>query len=174
MMKVLSPDYLAGHADEVEPRFFLAKNIKAVLVDLDNTLAPVNEHEPRPQFLPWVERLKEAGLAVFIASNNHGERVATFARILGVEAAPMLAKPFKTRLLKWCKKKGFAPHEVALLGDQVYTDIIAAKRAKILCVLTEPLSVVDGHFTHVGRALDRRARKKIAKEGKIPHWRDAC
>jgi NagD protein len=79
--------------------------------------------------------LKNAGLGVAIASNNHAPRVELFNQKLGVFATCESKKPFAKSVKAACKHFGVKPEETAVIGDRIYTDLEMARRAKIPGVL---------------------------------------
>ncbi len=167
-MKAFLPTYLASNARLIKPSFYKKIGKKVILFDLDNTLDPVDILEPSSDTVSFIEALLEEGLKVYVASNNTGKRVARYAGKLGVEATSGLLKPFPFKLRKWLKKKGYKKEEVILVGDQIFTDVLAAKGAGIEVILTEPLSTRDSVFTFLNRKMEVPIRKKIKKKGLCP------
>lgn len=170
-MALFRPTYTAKSAFDIPPSFYLSLGKKAVLFDLDNTLDPVNVAYPSSKVYELVERLLEAGLKVYVASNNTGKRVKAYCQKLGVESASGLLKPFPWRLKKWIKRNGYAPSELILVGDQLFTDVLASRGAKIDVVLTEPISEIDSVFTFLNRKIEKPIRKKIKRKGLCPEVR---
>ena len=80
-------------------------------------------------------------------------------------------KPFSGKIKKFLKENGYKPEEVMLVGDQLMTDVLAAKGAHIRVVLTEKVVKEDQFTTHFNRLLDRPIRKHLVKKGKMPDWR---
>jgi NagD protein len=50
-------------------------------------------------------------------------------------APVVLGKPEPAMLLDLCARLGLAPHEVAMVGDRIYTDMAMARRAGVVSVL---------------------------------------
>lgn len=172
MNKHFVPTYLSNNVFSINPHFFVAIGKKAVLLDLDNTLDPVDIKEPSERAIAYVEGLKKEGLKVYVASNNTGKRVSTYCEKLNIEAASGLLKPFSFRLKKWIKKTGYKKEEVILVGDQIFTDVLSAKGANIDILLTKPLSPRDSVFTLLNRKLEKPIRDKIKKKKLSKHWEE--
>ena len=85
-MKIHSfvPDMMFDSVFEIKPEMLIERNIRAVVLDIDNTLVTYGVAEPTEEVIAWIETLKSAGLHVAIASNNHEPRVALFNKNLGV------------------------------------------------------------------------------------------
>ena len=70
-------------------------------------------------------------------------------------------------MTKACKKFGLAPSEVAIVGDQLFTDILGGKLKGLKCILTEPIHSESGAFFKLKRKLERIVMKTpVAKEEK--------
>lgn len=145
--------------------YLLSLGIKAVLSDLDNTLDPYKVKSPSPRVFELKERLDGIGIKLFIASNNHSDRVLNYAKELGVEAECMLFKPFARGLKKALKRLNLKPEEALMVGDQIVTDVMAGNGAKIRTILTMPLSDDEPWCTKLNRSLDRPLRKKLYRKG---------
>ena len=72
---------------------------------------------------------------------------------------------------RFLKEKGIQPEEAMLVGDQLMTDVLAAKGAHIRIILTEKIVKEDQFTTHFNRLLDRPIRRHLKKKGKLPDWR---
>jgi len=156
---------------EISMDFFLKNNVKYLLIDLDNTLDSYRLYEPTERAVELIKTIKEAGIVPIVVSNNTGKRVGTYANHLGIEFISSARKPFSGRLKKVLKEKGIKPEEAMLVGDQLITDVLAAKGAHLRVVLTEKIVKEDQFTTHFNRLLDRPIRKHLRKKGKLPDWR---
>jgi HAD-superfamily hydrolase, subfamily IIIA len=164
------PTYLAHSFYEIPASFYLAHGYKNLLLDLDNTLAPYDEKEPNEQTQAKVRELQEAGLHLYIASNNTSKRVSHYAERLGIQALSGLLKPFSFRLKRILKQEGFKPEETILLGDQLMTDIPSANGAKIASILTDKIADHEPWVTRWNRLFEKNKRRKIVTEGLVPYW----
>lgn len=157
---------------EIDIAFFKKLGIKYILTDLDNTLDPNFIKEPEPHAFELKKKLDEAGIQLIIVSNNSGERVHRYARLLGVTAECFMNKPFSGRLKKMMAAHGIAKEEAIMVGDQIQTDVIAANGAGVRAILTEPLSKKEPPWTLFNRLFDRPKRKSMAKKGLLKDWRE--
>jgi len=137
------PDISKDDIYEITPQMFTSRGIKLVLIDVDNTIAPYSRDDADERLLSWAQRIKGAGLALHILSNNHHERPGIFARALGIEYDGSSRKPFTKTLKKVLARYCAAPGEAALIGDQIYTDVLCAKRSGVLAVLVKPIDVTN-------------------------------
>ena len=95
-----------------------------------------------------------------IVSNNSERRVKPFADLLGLDYVARGCKPLTIGMTRACKKFGLAPQQVAIVGDQLFTDILGGKWKGMRSILTEPLHLEDGPFFRFKRGLEKRLMKK--------------
>ena len=77
-MSKLIPDYVFDSIYDITPEVLTAHGVRGVLVDLDGTMASHKAALPPDTLHTFVDRLKDAGIAVLVFSNNHPERVGKF------------------------------------------------------------------------------------------------
>ena len=129
---------------------------RVLLLDADNTLAPWRGAVPDPAAARWVESAKAAGFRLCIASNSDAERLRPLEEALGIPAFPRAGKPLPSGLRRIAREMGAAPDACALIGDQLLTDVLAARLAGMRAVLLEPLDPSrEFTGTRVNRVLER-------------------
>lgn len=157
----LRPDVRAQSVSEVTPESLRARGIDGVLVDLDDTLMSSSASEPALGVLDWLTSLKSAGIGVAILSNGQRDRVAAFARLAGVPAIAMAGKPFASSFRRGLELLGQPPvARTAMIGDQLFTDVLGAKRAGLTTILVRPLSKGKLPHTRLARRLERMLLKE--------------
>ncbi len=145
-MTIPIPDIKRRDIYAIEPKALLDLGVRMVFLDVDNTLMPYGTSTAPPELIGWVNMMKEAGLELFILSNNKGDRPKIFARQLGLGFIGRAQKPKTEKMLSVCREKGFAVEECALIGDQIYTDILCAKRAGAKGILVRPIKFSNPFF----------------------------
>jgi hypothetical protein len=140
----------------IDPEVLWRKGIRGILIDLDNTLVPWRGREVFEDVRAWLEKVKTRGLQVCIISNAaSGSRVAKMADWLNLPYMPRSFKP-RRRGFRWgMQLLGLKVNEVAVIGDQVFTDILGGNRLGALTILVEPLSSRDFISTQVVRLMER-------------------
>ena len=150
----LRPDFCAPRLADV-PLTALG-GARVLLLDADNTLAPWRGAVPDPAAARWVESAKAAGFRLCIASNSDAERLRPLEEALGIPAFPRAGKPLPSGLRRIAREMGAAPDACALIGDQLLTDMLAARLAGMRAVLIEPLDPSrEFTGTRVNRVLER-------------------
>ena len=157
---------------EIEIDFYKRNGITTLFMDLDNTLDSYRAREPKPQTIEYVSELKKNKITPIIISNNKAKRVSGYANLLGVEFLSSARKPFSRRIKAEIVRRNLKKDEVMLVGDQLMTDVLAAKGAGIKVVLTEKLVKEDQWTTHINRLIDRPIRKYHRKRNNLINWRE--
>ena len=171
MCKRFIPYAHAQSIYEIPVDFYKRNNVNLLIIDLDNTLDSYRLHEPTEQAINLIKKIKEAGITPVVVSNNTAKRVGQYASGLQVDYLCSARKPFSGKIRKFLKERNLSPEEVMLVGDQLITDVLAAKGAHIRVVLTEKIVKEDQFTTHFNRLLDRPIRAHLRKKGKLPDWR---
>ena len=150
----LIPDRLYAAYTDITPQMLQSWGIKLLLCDLDYTLAPRSVARPDEQVLGWVQAMQAAGIEVMILSNNRSsERVETFCKDMGITYVGHAGKPAKRGYCEAMAKAGVTEKETAMLGDKLLTDVLGAKRSRVLALMVEPLGGPVGAWNHVLHAL---------------------
>ena len=150
----LIPDRLYAAYTDITPQMLQSWGIKLLLCDLDYTLAPRSVARPDEQVLDWVQAMQAAGIEVMILSNNRSsERVETFCKDMGITYVGHAGKPAKRGYRVAMAKAGVTEKETAMLGDKLLTDVLGAKRSRVLALMVEPLGGPVGAWNHVLHAL---------------------
>ena len=172
MFKRFIPFAHAQSIYEIETDFFKRNGVKTLFIDLDNTLDSYKATEPKERTINKVNSLKDAGITPVIISNNKAHRVSGYANKLGVEFLPSARKPFSKKIKNEIARRGLSNDEVMLVGDQMMTDVLAARGARIRVVLTEKVVKEDQWTTHINRIFDRPIRRYHRKRGNLKDWRN--
>ena len=158
---LLRPNFTFGAVSEVTPQFLRGQGVRAVMVDLDDTLVAAGSSTLGPELTDWFGALKAAQLPVLILSNGSKGRVAQWSYDLGVAGLALVGKPltfaFRRGLKRLCSQAG----ETAMIGDQLFTDVLGANLVGMTSVLVTPLS--PGALLHT--KLLRRLEARLLKGG---------
>jgi len=135
----LTPQYSFTELTDISPAFLESLGIDFLMLDMDNTIAAYDEHSPSDRIMQWAERMKDSGIALYIVSNSARKaRVGSFSKALGVGAVMSARKPSRKGLLRAITAAGFQTENSALVGDQIFTDTLAANRAGVVSIIVKP------------------------------------
>lgn len=160
-------EYYASVLD-IDPKALLARGIKGVLLDVDNTLMPRTDTQVPAKMAAWVKSCQEAGLATLVLSNSFQERVTCAVRQLGCEFVGKAMKPLPAGYRRAQELLGLGPGELCMVGDQTYTDILGANLAGIHSILVLPLGKVELWHTRVFRLVERILLLGMHPKGEFP------
>ena len=161
------PDFMFEKFDDITPEFLKEQNIKYLLIDIDNTLAPYEEALPNERVTDWFRMLEESGIKSVLVSNNDEERVQLFNSRLGLPAFSNCKKPSPRRLKKYADSIGAVLSETSALGDQIFTDVWGAKKMGARAIMVPPIHDKKNLFFKTKRLLEKpfiRKYKKIHEE----------
>ncbi|MBE6837486.1 MAG: YqeG family HAD IIIA-type phosphatase [Ruminococcus sp.] len=136
---IFKPTYVFDKVKDIEPEFLKTRGIKALLLDLDNTLTTHNNPIPPQDSLDWIEKMKNAGIEMMIVSNNCAERVIPFAEKLGLPFTERGLKPLPRGYSQAMKKLDLKKNQVAAVGDQIFTDVLGANLKGIRSFFVFPI-----------------------------------
>lgn len=164
MKNMMMPHYMFKTYDEISPEFLLSLGVKAVLSDVDNTLAPYEQSEPDEKLTAWIKSLSNAGITIAFISNNEKERIELFNRTLGAPAYWKSGKPFKKSLLRAMADLGTDKTNTVMLGDQLLTDAWAGNAAGLKVIIVPPIKDKLNLFFRFKRLLEKGTVKRFKKK----------
>ena len=152
---LFKPTFALKTVLEITPEFLNKIGVKALILDLDNTLTTHNNPKPAVGVCEWIKEMKKAGIKLLIVSNNHAPRVIPFAKMLKLDFIPEGAKPLPRGYNIAVKKFGLPKSQVCAVGDQIFTDVMGANLAGIKSVFVYPIELEDSVFFKVKRAVEK-------------------
>ena len=145
---------------DVNYEYLKKKKIKVIIFDLDNTIITVSEEVPNDKVKDLFKKLSK-DFKIFIASNNKKERVRRIGKHMDVHSFYSVVKPTKKLRKLLLKKYDVKMDEVAIIGDQVVTDIFMGNRLNMYTILVDPLGEKDLKITYFNRWLEKKIMKRI-------------
>lgn len=152
---VLRPKLVVETLTDVDSTMLRTRGIRGVLVDMDDTLVASDDDRIPEAHAGWVRTLIREGFAVALLSNGEPARVARMAAELDVEGLSLSGKPFPWAYRRGLDVLGLPAASVAMVGDQVFTDVFGANLAGMTSVLVRPLSAGKWLHTRLARHLER-------------------
>lgn len=119
-----------------------SRGIRVLFADLDNTLARYSERTPSPELRRWAGRLEEQGIVLFVLSNSRkATRADEFCTSLGIPYLKHAGKPKRGGFQRAMELNQASPEECAIVGDQIFTDILGGNRSNVYSILVHPLAI---------------------------------
>ena len=139
------------------------KEIKVLILDVDNTLIDYYENLSE-EVQEWAKNLRGQGVKLYILSNsNKKEKVEKVAKTLEIPYKNFAMKPFKKGFLQIQKEIEESPEHIAVIGDQIFTDILGGNRCKMFTILVEPINPKDYWYTAWKRPIENKIKSKMNK-----------
>lgn len=158
-MRMLIPDVVVTSAHDATPELLASHGVSAVMVDLDDTLIASNAigagASISGETREWLAELRAAGLPVVLLSNGQRLRVEECCRELGVEGFHLAGKPFWWAFRRGLQRLGHPASKTAMIGDQLFTDVLGANLTGMFSILVRPLSPGKLPHTRAARYIER-------------------
>lgn len=132
------PHIRLSDVTQITPDLLRQNGIRGLLLDIDGTLMQTRDSMPASPVLDWMRRMKENGILLYILSNNkHHGRVKAFAESQSLPWQYLARKPRRKGFRQAFRETGIAPGQLAVVGDQIFTDMWGARRNGCLGILVE-------------------------------------
>ena len=163
-MLSIYPDAYFNKVEEITIQFLLKNKIKSLILDMDNTLINYKQEMPK-EIEIWLKELKGQGIKLYILSNtNNKEKILKVANKLEIPYKKFAKKPLKSGFLKVQKELKHEPKQIAVVGDQIFTDIIGGNRCGMFTILVDAIDEKDFWYTAWKRPIETKIKEKIKKQ----------
>lgn len=161
-MNILYPKIYIKKVEDITIQMLIKNKIKLIILDVDNTLIDYSK-KLSESIIQWAKEMKGQGIKLYILSNtNDKEKVKNIANKLDIPYKSFAMKPFKIGFKKIQKETKINSENIAVVGDQIFTDIIGGNRSKMFTILVEPRDKEkDYWYTAWKRPIERKIKNKI-------------
>ncbi len=122
---------------------------RLLLFDIDNTLLPYKKDVPSSEIVQLLHKIKSIGFDVCLVSNTWPWKAKKIGKALGVPSYGFSFKPMTFHIMKAVGKNDL--FKTLFIGDQIFTDVLGAKRCNIHCILVDPLDTYESIVTMFNR-----------------------
>ena len=155
MRQLLVPDQHLDSVFDIDVDHLESMGIKGLITDMDNTLVPWSDRSVYPRLTDFFAELKRRGFKLYMISNNSLEKGGELASALDIPAIWYAVKPRRKAFLRALSEMNLAPDEVAIVGDQLFTDVLGGNRLGLHTILVTPISEKEFIWTKLMRFLER-------------------
>ena len=138
----LIPDLILPALTDLTPQLLRARGIGLLLMDFDNTIVPYTTDVPTEPMQRWLREMQESGIRLCVVSNSKKPHVQVFCREYGLACITHAKKPFQRGICAAKEQYGLPPAQMALVGDQIYTDVLGANCGGLMSILVR---AIDNH-----------------------------
>ena len=163
---ILYPDYYCNKVTDITPELLQKNNIKGLILDVDNTLIDFDRNLV-DGVEKWITQIKENKIKCIILSNsNKVDKVKMVAQTLDLPYIYFATKPLKRGFRKAKEQLQLENENIAVIGDQIFTDVLGANRTKMFSILVNPVAEKDIWITKLKRPLEEAIVKSYVKRQK--------
>lgn len=164
----LKADWVCDSVYDLKAAELADKGITLLLADLDNTLVPYGVPVATDEVRIWNEELKTAGVTLFVLSNNrHADRPRIFCEDTDIPFIGHAGKPKTHSFYKAMERMGAKPEQTAIVGDQIFTDVLGGNRAGVTTILVKPIRLAGNPGRYVRYAAELPFRALSGRGGKL-------
>lgn len=161
MLELLRPDLYVESLNQIPLVDLRKRGIKGLIIDLDNTITEWNRDMVHPEITRWLSALPEHGIGVCLVSNNGEQRVNKVANSLGIACVFKAGKPRRRAFRQAMSLMGTKQDNTAVIGDQIFTDVLGGNRLGLYTILVVPLNRREFVGTRLVRQVERLVLKKL-------------
>jgi HAD superfamily phosphatase (TIGR01668 family) len=166
MLHLLTPHIQVDSVGELTPQRLRQWGLRALLLDVDCTLTRYRRSEVAPEVAAWIEELRTAGIGLCLVSNGLGWRIHRFAERLGLPCVAKAMKPLPWGVWSALRKLQSSPTEAAIVGDQLFADVMAGRLAGVRSILVQPIHPEEEPwFTRLKRLPERFVLSRLTGVG---------
>lgn len=164
MFELFYPALTMDKVQDITAEALRKKDIKGLILDIDNTLVPPNTKEADENAVQWIERMRSAGFKACIVSNASKKRVIKFNERLKLYAIHRASKPGTKAFEKAARLLDLKSKNIAVVGDQVFTDVYGGNRAGMFTILVKPIQYRESPFVMFKRLPEKLVLSRYAKK----------
>ena len=138
----LLPTIQARHLTVLTAPMLLKRGIRLLMLDFDNTIVPYTTSIPTEEVVAWLRQMNQSEIQLCVVSNSHNSRVKVFCEKYGLDCITHAKKPFSKGIRQCLTRYQIPAGQSALVGDQIFTDVLGANRAGINAILVQ---AIDNH-----------------------------
>jgi uncharacterized protein len=141
---LLQPDLiLEGSVLNLTPDIIQQYGLKGLVLDVDETLVPFTVGIASPELRQWVEQIRTYTSLCLVSNNLSEARIGGIARSLNLPYYLGAAKPSRRKIRAALRGMDLPVHQVGMVGDRLFTDVIAGNRLGMFTILVEPIVHAD-------------------------------
>lgn len=138
----LLPGILTDSLTDLTPEILQSKGVRLLMLDFDNTIVPYTTDVPTKEMEDWIRAMQASPVRLCIVSNSHKDRVKVFCQARSLDCITYARKPFPKGIRECLQTYGIPASQAALVGDQIYTDVLGANGCGVLPILVK---AIDNH-----------------------------
>ncbi|MBD2539139.1 YqeG family HAD IIIA-type phosphatase [Coleofasciculus sp. FACHB-SPT36] len=136
----LQPDLILGRPIvSLTPDLLQQYHLKGLVLDVDDTLVPLKAAEASEELVEWVKEIRQVATLWLVSNNLSENRISGIARSLNLPYITSAAKPSRRKLRQAVTAMNLPVEQVGMVGDRLFTDVLAGNRLGMFTILVEPM-----------------------------------
>jgi len=168
MLALLTPHLQLNSISDLSPEHLHSVNRVGLLLDVDCTLKDHGAPTFPPSTVEWIQLMRSSGLRMCLLSNGKARRIEPLARTLQIPFVAKAFKPFPFGCRAALRLLDLPSQQCAIVGDQIFADVLAGQLARLFTVLVRPTSPIEPIWTRIKRPFERFVLKRIASRTPNP------
>ncbi|MGD0153624.1 MAG: YqeG family HAD IIIA-type phosphatase [Thermacetogeniaceae bacterium] len=153
-LDLLRPAYAYGSLLEVPLPELSGLGIRGIIIDIDNTLTEWRSPLLSDVAAIWLAQAAQEGIRVCLVSNNSPRRAREVADKAGIPFVARAQKPRRHSFRRAMEIMETTAGQTAVIGDQLFTDILGGNRMGLLTILVTPISSREFFGTRLMRLVE--------------------
>ncbi|MBR4131698.1 MAG: YqeG family HAD IIIA-type phosphatase [Oscillospiraceae bacterium] len=129
------PRHIYASLTAIDPLTLHDAGVRLLMLDFDNTIVPYTTNDPTDEMGRWLDAARGSDVQICVVSNSKRGRVVDFCKARGIDCITRAKKPFSRGIRECLRKYEMQPSAAALVGDQIYTDVLGANCAGVRSIL---------------------------------------
>src|SRR5262245_2557585 len=156
MLQLLAPNLRLDSVLDLTLDRVQRLGLRGLLLDIDCTLKDYHAKCIPDEVIAWLETLRAGNIRLCLLSNGKHRRIEALARSLDLLFVAKAFKPLPFGCYRGLRKLGLPARRIAVVGDQLFADVLAGKFAGLFTILVRPTSAEEPWFTRIKRPVERR------------------
>ena len=139
MISLLQPNLVLGETIfDLTPQLLAEYNIEGLILDVDETLVPFKQKETSIELQQWIAEIGQNRPIWLVSNNISHTRISNIARSVNLPFIFAARKPSRRRLREAAEAMDLPVEKIAMVGDRIFTDVLAGNRLGMFTILVEP------------------------------------
>ncbi len=145
-----------------------SRGVSVILTDLDNTLVRWQGSDISQEVRAWIKDAADQGLKFCIVSNTRSmRRLRNISAELDIPYVKKGMKPRRSGFRAALELLGSDVSQAAVLGDQMFTDILGGNRLGAVTILVRPMHPREFFGTKISRLFERLILRLLEQRGML-------
>lgn len=137
---LLQPDLvIGGTIFNLTPQVLQKYQIQGLILDVDETLVPFKQQSASRELQQWITQIKQNTPVWLVSNNISHSRIGNIAKAVDLPFIASAKKPSRRKLQQAATAMQLPVERVAMVGDRLFTDVLAGNRLGMFTVLVEPM-----------------------------------